>query len=144
MYHPARAFVFLTDDPFHLDFSACAFQFPRVMPPHFPSRRSNRPALNLETRLRVRLGQRPDKILPVHIRLKDIPLPLPRPAREDFRSLLAITIGAHHTGPAVLSTFSPKTPNQRRLISAAIPSRKNPRHHFVAETGGSKLAGRRS
>ena len=50
--------------------------------------------VNLETRLRARLGWRLDKILPVHIRLKDIPFAigparspkLSEPARDPNRS----------------------------------------------------------
>ena len=60
-------------------------------------------SVNLETRLRARLGQRLDKILPVHLRRKGFPLALARPARGEYRSPLAMTIRAHHPCPADLS-----------------------------------------
>jgi hypothetical protein len=40
----------------------------------------------------------------------------------------------------LLNLFTKNT-QQARLISTAIPSRKNLRHRFVAETGGSKIGG---
>jgi hypothetical protein len=70
-------------------------------------------SVNLETRLRARLGQRLDKILPVHLRRKGFPLALARPARGEYRSPLAMTIRAHHPCPADLS---------RRLVPPTCPA----------------------